>query len=128
MRIGEVGLKWLGHAGFLIENSSVIYIDPYQIKEYLPKADYILLTHDHYDHCSFVDLNKIVKEGTKIIMPADCQSKVTKFSVPVRMQVVEVGQQLDFTNLRIDVFPAYNTDKSFHPKDHDLVGYLIKIN
>jgi len=52
MKIGEISLKWLGHAGFLIENSFVIYIDPYQIKENLPKADYILLTHDHYDHCS----------------------------------------------------------------------------
>ena len=128
MEIGDVNIKWLGHAGFLIENSVVIYIDPYQIKEELPKADYILLTHDHYDHCSVPDLNKIVKEGTKIIMPADCQSKVARFSVPIRMQVVEVGQQLDFGSLKIDVFPAYNTDKSFHPKEQGLVGYVVKIN
>lgn len=128
MKIGDVNIKWLGHAGFLIENSSVIYIDPYQIKEGLSKADYILLTHDHFDHCSFVDLNKIIKEGTRVIIPAGCQSKVARFSVPVRMQVVESGQELDFGILKIDVFPAYNTDKSFHPKGHGFVGYLIKIN
>ena len=38
MKIGEVELKWLGHAGFLIENSKVVYIDPYHIREGLPKA------------------------------------------------------------------------------------------
>ena len=128
MKIGGIELKWLGHAGFLIENSVVIYIDPYQIKEGLPKADYILLTHDHYDHCSFQDLNKIIQEGTKVILPAGCQSKIARFSVPVRMQIVEPGQEVDFGTLKIDVFPAYNIDKSFHPKDYGFVGYLIKIN
>ena len=128
MKIGEVSIKWLGNAGFLIENSVIIYIDPYQIKEGLPKADYVLLTHDHFDHCSFPDLNKIVKEGTRVVIPAGCQSKVARFSVPVRMQVVESGQELDFGTLKIDVFPAYNTDKSFHPKEHGFVGYLIKMN
>ena len=42
MKIGEISLKWLGHSGFLIENSSVIYIDPFQIKDDMPKADFIL--------------------------------------------------------------------------------------
>jgi len=128
MDIGGISIKWLGHAGFLIENSVIIYLDPYQIKEGLPKADYILLTHDHFDHCSVQDIEKIVKEGTRIIMTAGCQSKVARFSVPIRMQVVEPGQELDFGSLKIDVFPSYNTDKSFHPKEQGLVGYLIKMN
>ena len=38
MRIGEVEIKWLGHAGFMIKNSRVIYIDPYNIKEGLEKS------------------------------------------------------------------------------------------
>ena len=70
MKIGDVELKWLGNSGFLILNSTrkgvpleggkIIYIDPYQIKGNLPKADIILLTHDHYDHCSVADLEKII--------------------------------------------------------------------
>jgi len=71
MKVGKVEIKWLGHAGFLIKNSKVIYIDPYNIKDESEKADLILLTHSHYDHCSVADIGKVIKEGTKNV--ADCQ-------------------------------------------------------
>lgn len=128
MKIGDVELKWLGHAGFLIKNSKVIYIDPYQIKEGSEKADLILITHSHYDHCSVADMQKIVQEGTKIIMPADCQSKITRFNVGIKMEVIEPGQELDLGDVKISVLPAYNVDKHFHPKDELWVGYLIKMH
>jgi L-ascorbate metabolism protein UlaG (beta-lactamase superfamily) len=128
MKIGEIELSWLGHSGFLIENSKIVYIDPYKIKEGLPKADLILITHSHYDHCSVSDLQKIVKEGTKIIMTVDSQSKIARFDVPIRMQVVEAGQEVDLGNIKILAVPAYNLDKPFHSKEDGLVGYLIKIN
>ncbi len=126
MKVEDIGIKWLGHAGFLIENSKLIYIDPYNIKENSEKADLILITHSHYDHCSVADMNKIVKTGTKIIAPADCQSKITRFDVPIKMEVVEPGQELILGDVKISVLPAYNVDKHFHPKDESWVGYLIK--
>jgi len=128
MKIGNIELKWLGHAGFLIKNSRVIYIDPYNIKSGLEKADLILITHSHYDHCSVADLDKIVKKGTTIVIPADCQSKITKFKVPVHMEIVEPGHELNLGKVKIDIFPAYNKDKPFHPKDEGWVGYLLKMN
>ncbi len=128
MKIGGIELKWLGHSGFLIRNSKVIYIDPFKIKSGLEKADIILLTHSHYDHCSVEDIDKIVKEGTKIIMTADCQSKIARFSAPVKMIVVEPGQELDLQTLKISAIPAYNINKSFHTKEESLVGYVIKMN
>lgn len=128
MKIKNIELKWLGHAGFLVNNSKVIYIDPYNIKEGLEKADLILITHSHYDHCSVADLQKIVKEGTKIIITADAQSKITRFEVPINIEIVEPGQELDFGGVRISVLSAYNTDKSFHPKDELWVSYLIKMD
>ncbi len=128
MRIGEIELKWLGHSGFLIKNSKIIYIDPYNIKGNMEKADLILITHSHYDHCSVADMEKIVQEGTKIIMTADCQSKITRFEVPIKMEVIEAGQELDLGDVKISTLPSYNIDKSFHPKDESWVGYLIKIN
>jgi len=128
MKVGEVEIKWLGHSGFLIQNSATIYIDPYQIKDGLPKADYIFLTHGHYDHCSLPDLTKLIQDKTKIIMTADCQSTINKFENPLRTEIVEPLQDLEFGILKVSTLPAYNIGKSYHQKNENLVGYLIKIN
>ena len=128
MKIDEIEIKWLGHSGFLINNSKVIYIDPYNIKEGSEKADLILITHSHYDHCSVADINKIIKQGTRIVMPADCQSKITKVKVPIEMEIIEPGQELVCNDIRIFTLPAYNIDKPFHSKEESWVGYLIKMN
>jgi L-ascorbate metabolism protein UlaG (beta-lactamase superfamily) len=128
MRIGEIELKWLGHSGFFIKNSRAIYIDPYNIKEGMEKADIIFITHSHYDHCSVADIGKIVQDGTKIIMTADCQSKITRFDVPIKMEIAEPGQEFDIGDIKVSVIPSYNSDKHFHPIDENWVGYLLKIN
>ncbi|MCX6746990.1 MAG: MBL fold metallo-hydrolase [Candidatus Pacearchaeota archaeon] len=127
MKIDDIEIKWLGHSGFLIKNTKIIYIDPYNIKENSEKADAILITHSHYDHCSVADMKKIIKEGTKIFLTADCQSKITRFDVPIDIQIVEPGQELSFGEIKISVLPAYNIDKSFHPKEDGWVGYILKM-
>lgn len=128
MKIGEIELKWLGHSGFLIKNHKIIYIDPYNIKENSEKADIILLTHSHYDHCSIADIKNITKEGTKIILTADSQSKITRLETPIDIHIVEPNQELTFGDLKISTIPSYNLDKTFHSKGEGWVGYLIKMN
>ncbi len=128
MKVNDIEIKWLGHAGFMIKNSQVIYIDPYNIPENSEKANLILITHSHYDHCSIDDLNKIVQEGTKIVCTADCQSKITKFEIPVKMIIVEPNQEHEFGQIKISTLPAYNIDKPFHPIEGENVGFLIKMN
>ncbi len=97
-------------------------------KKFTEKADLILITHGHYDHCSFADIRKIVKHGTKIIATADCQSKITRSNVDIKIEIVEPGQELVCWNIKISTFPAYNIDKPFHAKEEFWVGYLIQIN
>ncbi len=126
MKIKNIEIHWLGNAGFLIKNSKVIYIDPYNIKDGSEKADFILITHSHYDHCSLQDLDKIITPDTKILIPADCQSKVLRFDFPIKMVLVEPGKEFDFVDFRVSTVPAYNIDKSFHPKEENWVGYVIK--
>ncbi|MBM3233878.1 MBL fold metallo-hydrolase [Candidatus Pacearchaeota archaeon] len=125
MRIGKINLKFLGNSGFLIENDKKIYIDPYNISENLPKADIILASHGHYDHCSLADIEKIVKKGTIIVVSADCQSKITRIE-DVNMQIIELGDELNFEGIRIQAVPAYNPKKQFHPKSEGWMGYIIK--
>lgn len=129
MKVGDIEISWLGHAGFLIENSKVIYIDPYNISEGLPEADIIFITHSHYDHCSIEDLNKIVRDGTRVVLPVDCQSKVVRFDKEFKLSVASVGQEIELCeNIRVFAVPAYNVDKHFHPQEEEWVGYLLKID
>ncbi|MBU1252470.1 MAG: MBL fold metallo-hydrolase [Nanoarchaeota archaeon] len=127
MKVNGIELKWLGHSGFLIKRGKVIYIDPYNIKDGMEKADIILITHSHHDHCSYLDMKKIVKNGTRIVASADCQSKVTRFEVPIKIELIEPGRELDLGEIKVYAFPAYNIDKSFHPQDESWMGYVVKV-
>ena len=126
MKFEEINLRWLGNAGFLIENSSAIYIDPYNVKEGLPKADIIFLTHSHHDHCSVEDIHKLIKPGTKIVMTADCQSKIMRFEDPIKIEIIEPDDEFEISGLKVSCIPSYNVDKSFHPKHEHWVGYIIR--
>lgn len=128
MNISGLEVKWLGHSGFMIKNHKTIYIDPYNIKPDSEKADVILITHGHYDHCSVSDIKNIIKEGTRIFLTADAQSKITRFDIPIDIQIVEPNQEFNVGETKISTFPAYNMDKPFHQKGEGWVGYLVKIN
>jgi len=125
MQIDNVNLKWLGHAGFLIENGKTIYIDPYNVSSG-EKADIILITHPHHDHCSIEDIEKILKAGTIVVVPADCQSKIARLE-NIDMRIVDAGQTLDLGDIKLGTVPSYNINKEFHSKSERWLGYVIKI-
>lgn len=124
MKIGDIELEWLGHSGFLVKNNKIIYIDPFQLTRNEPKADVILITHSHSDHCSIADIERIVKNGTVIVVPPDCQSKITKLE-NVSMQIMIPGDEIDI-GLKVCAVPAYNVNKEFHPKSEEWNGYVLK--
>lgn len=119
-------VEWLGHDGFLFEGDGKrIVIDPYNVSLNAGKADIILITHSHYDHCSIKDIEVLAKKGTIIVVPADAQSKITRLE-GVEMQIVEVGDSFCVGKACFDVVPAYNIEKDFHPKSEGWLGYVIK--
>lgn len=127
MEIGGIKLSFLGHSGFLIANEKRIAIDPYNISDGLEKADLILITHSHYDHCSIKDIQKLSKKGTIVIVPADAQSKITRIE-DIEMQIIEIGDELEFGAIKISAVPAYNVDKDYHPKSDGWLGYIVKMH
>jgi len=126
MEIGNVKIDFLGHSGIIISNGKRIAIDPYNISDKIPKVDVVLITHSHYDHCSIKDIEKIVEPGTIVVCTADCQSKIMKIE-GVHIQVMEVGDELEIGNLKIETIVAYNKHKEFHPKSEGWVGYIVKM-
>jgi len=114
---------WLGHASFCIEGKKlVVYIDPWKLSNTKKKADLILVTHEHYDHCSADDIEKIKKGNTLIIAPNECEAKLGK------IKAVKPGDSLTVNDIKIEAVPAYNTNKKFHPKENGKVGYILTID
>ena len=50
-------------------NGTIIYVDPFKLEKEVHDADYIFLTHDHYDHFSLDDINKVLQRETAFIVP-----------------------------------------------------------
>ncbi len=114
-------IQWLGHSSFRFAGNPVIYIDPWKLSSSVP-ADYILITHDHYDHFSLPDIDRVRKPSTIIIGPETCRFKVPGTTV------IAPSDRLDYPGVTIDAVPAYNLNKTFHPRSRDRVGYLIAID
>ena len=91
-------------------------------------ADIILLTHSHYDHCSIEDIKRISTPKTVILAPADCQSKVQGKLDFRDFVIMEPGKSITMGNIGVEAVPAYNTDKDFHPKGNEWVGYVVDVN
>ena len=115
-------IVWLGHDGFRIDASKTIYIDPFQISPG-PEADLILITHEHFDHCSPDDVTKVQKPETVIITEKD---SVPKLSGDVRE--IKPGESLTVDDVKIEAVPSYNTDKDFHPQANGWLGFIVEID
>lgn len=127
MKIDAVDIEWLGHATFkIVAADQILYVDPYQLTAPKEKADIILITHSHYDHCSLPDIEKIVKDGTIIVCTADSQSKVTRIGKKIKIELIEPGVEITINALKIRAVEAYNPNKKFHPKSEGWVGYIIQ--
>ncbi len=127
MKIQDIELEWLKHSSFEIKfKGKNIFIDPFKI-ETPDKADFILITHDHFDHCSIQDIEKITKDGTMILCTPDCQSKITRINKKIEIIIMEPGKEVSFESLRVKATPAYNLNKQFHPKSEGWVGYVLQL-
>jgi L-ascorbate metabolism protein UlaG (beta-lactamase superfamily) len=122
MKFGDVNIEWLGHASFKIRGSKLIYTDPYKIRD-TEKADIILITHEHFDHLSPDDIQKIRGPKTMVIAPADCVAKIGG-----TVKAIKPGQAINIDEVVIEAVPSYNIGKNFHPKQKNWVGYVIEMS
>ncbi|MDA4129921.1 MAG: MBL fold metallo-hydrolase [Thaumarchaeota archaeon] len=129
-----VKITWLGHDGFKIEDGGkTLVIDPFQLKQKVP-ADYVLVSHEHFDHSNAEDLKKVVKpNGTVVVGIQASKSEIEKAS-PMEIKIVKPGDRVKLGNFEVRAVPAYNTNKfrspgkPFHPKEDGKVGYVVKTN
>jgi L-ascorbate metabolism protein UlaG (beta-lactamase superfamily) len=125
---GVIELYFIGHGSLMFKmDNKVIYIDPVKSSgsyNSLPKADIILVTHEHGDHLDTDLISNLRKEGTVILCNGASSLKVPGSSV------MKAGDSRSIGNIIIEAVPAYNIvnvrapGQPFHPKGTG-VGYLL---
>jgi L-ascorbate metabolism protein UlaG (beta-lactamase superfamily) len=125
VKFGDIDIQFLGHAGFMISyKGKIIVIDPYHVSDKVSKADIILVSHGHSDHCSIKDVQKISRKGTVVLCPVDCQSTLIKIK-NIDLNIVEHSDILDLGYAKIEFVPAY-TFQGRHKKQEGWLGFVIK--
>ena len=132
MNIEGIEIRWNGHDGFRIEvDGNKIYVDPYKlIPSYVSKsdADIILISHNHFDHLSIDDIKYVINENTKIICSHECIESLKKNYVENEIIPLKPKEARTVGNIEIRGIEAYNTDKKFHPKKDEKIGFIINVN
>ncbi len=110
-------------------DQATIYIDPFQMNDEPHDADYVFITHQHYDHFSPEDIRKVIKDTTILVAPESMIDDARELAPDVKdIVAVEPGISKDINGLSIETVPAYNTIKPFHPKRANWVGYIFNID
>ena len=122
-------IEVLYHSSIRINKEKIIYIDPFKINKNYNDADIIFITHDHYDHYSEEDIDKVINENTTIIIPEELLTKLLRKGINKNAIItVEPNKNYIVQGIKFETIPAYNTNKTFHPKKNGWVGYIIIIN
>lgn len=130
---GSTQIRWFGHDTFTLTHGDLtVCIDPYRLDKKID-ADVVLISHNHFDHLSNDDLNKVSSEKTTIVAAKECLGQIkTK-----NKEIIGIAPNEEKTlgGIKIRAVRAYNTNKinpdtkkPFHPKEDGKVGFIISMN
>lgn len=123
------GVKVNCHSSIKIQKDKTIYVDPFRIKEVPHDADYIFITHSHYDHFDTKDILRVAKINTIFITVPETKSSFQLLGVPEdQIITVEPNEKYDVKGIKFETVPAYNENKKYHPKENKWVGYIIELD
>ena len=113
-----------------ISGSKTLYFDPWQIEGEPHDADFVFVTHEHYDHFSPEDIEKVSMLDTYLVMPESMRNYAAQMSCiqTSRMIFLSPGVKREVSRIMIEVYPAYNMKKPFHLKRNGWVGYVVTLD
>lgn len=118
-----------GQNSIKINSNKVMYIDPLFIDNEYNDADIVFITHDHFDHFSPKDIEKVSKSDTIYILPEKMKDSISKLNTsPENVKLVIPNQQYEIKGIKFNTVPSYNIVKQFHPKANNWVGYLLDLD
>jgi len=127
---GNVVMNFIGHGSLMFRlDTFTIYIDPVSSSgnyKNLPRADLILITHEHYDHLDIKLIAELKKEGTLVFTNIKSTDQIGW------AMAMKPGDRQEVNSILIEAVPAYNIvnmrspGQPFHPKGSGL-GYILTI-
>ena len=128
MKIDSISINY--QSSIMIRSGNIrIFIDPYKLYTDEYKADYIFISHSHYDHLSIEDIKKIIKDDTKFIIPIGEIDKLSELNIDKdRILGVVPNKEYRIDDISFSTVPSYNINKDFHKKEYNWVGYILKLD
>ena len=110
--------------------SKTLYFDPWQIEGEPHDADYVFVTHEHYDHFSPEDICNVLKFDGRLVIPASMENMVGGITTVPASNIITVkpGEKREIARLMVEAYPAYNLSKPFHIRRNGWLGYLVTLD
>ncbi|MBQ9383713.1 MAG: MBL fold metallo-hydrolase [Ruminiclostridium sp.] len=105
----------------------VVRFDPFRISGNPNDADIIFFTHEHYDHFSLDDIERVRKPDTIYVAPKTMEGELQNIGINDAI-LFGTDERKEVAGIQVEAVPAYNTDKSFHQKYKGWLGYVVTID
>ena len=125
---GNLEITFIGHGSLMMKfGGKVIHVDPYSKltdSAKLPKADLVIITHEHQDHLDMAALQQVTTAKTVKVITEKCAEKITGGII------MKNGDTRKVEGITVEAVPAYNivhkrdNGQSYHPKG-DGNGYIL---
>lgn len=109
-----------------IEAEKIIYFDPFKITSAANDADVIFITHDHHDHFSPEDIQRVQKPNTVFVAPKSMENALKKAGYS-DLTLLSPGEKTTVQDIPVEAIPAYNIVKPFHTKKSGWLGYIVTV-
>jgi L-ascorbate metabolism protein UlaG (beta-lactamase superfamily) len=132
MKLLNLEFTRIAHDTFRIAGSKIIYTDPFRVTK-RDEADIVLLSHEHFDHLSLEDLNKVLYPGTTIVASPLCKEGLKGVKAK-EIKFLDPGGKFTVGKVETEALPAYNLNKFrepghvFHPKGEKRLGFIMEMD
>lgn len=117
------GVTWFRHSSIRVRRGGMeVHVDPWGVRGE-NHADYILLTHPHFDNFSEEDIAKIRRPDTVVIAPSSMRRQLGDVD-----HLLRPGDLIQMDGIDILAVPAHNRQRRFHPPDSGWLGYVFSLD
>lgn len=111
---------------------TVAYFDPFALTdaEAAHDADYVLITHAHYDHLSPEDYARVAGEKTVVVAPTSMAGEVAGLGADAT-HLMGAGEKIELPGICVEAVPAYNVEPErlgMHPRENGWLGYVVTLD